>query len=325
MIEAVVSVFPDKRACGWPRWPRGTWADVCTLSQALSRAYSTDAHFCAYETPNGRRLTHEALERGKRPALSVAVFDVDCPAVHGTSEPAPESWRAALLDQVAELARAHPDPFVYMTRGGARIVYTQAEPTVLACQQDAQRWSQDYMIACAYLARRFGIVADPACKDWQRFYRLPRATRELGGKPERWPMYGDPARVGVLMGDAAVEDMVAARRESKAFAPRRVLQFEDSSSDGLGLLFHLLRARGAIIRAHVGGAHVIRCPRESSHSTGCSGDGSTLLFPPAIGKSLGAIACLHGHCSNMSARDWLREFADHELDTARRACLRVAV
>ncbi len=321
MIDAVVSVFPDKRACGWPRWPRGTWAEVCSLSSALSRSYSTDAHFAAYETPNGRRLTREAIDRGKRPVLSVAVFDIDCPAVHGSSAPAPEDWRAALLEQVAELARAHPAPYVYMTRGGARIVYTQPELVVLCSQADAQRWSQDYAIAVNYLARRFGIVADLACKDWQRFYRLPHATRDLGGKPERWAVHGDPAHIGSLSIDATTADVTAARRTSKVFVKRQALAFEPCVSDGRGMLYHLLSASGAIIRPHADGAHVIRCPRESSHSTGFTGDGSTLLFPPAIGKSVGAIACLHGHCSNMSVRDWLQLFSEGDIETAQRACI----
>jgi hypothetical protein len=322
MVDAMVSVFPDKRACGWPRWPHGTWADVVPIGVALVRAYTTDAHFCAYETPNGRRLTREALDRGKRPVLSVAVFDIDCPAVHGSSAPAPDEWRAALLEQVAELARAHPAPYVYGTRGGARIVYMQPEPIVLSSQADAQRWSQDYAIAVNYLARRFGIVADLACKDWQRFYRLPHATRELGGKPERWPAYGDAAHIGPLSIDATAADVTAARRTSKVFAKRRALEFEPCVSDGRGLLYHLLNAQGAIIRPHTcDGALVIRCPREASHSTGSTGDGSTLLFPPAIGKSVGAIACLHGHCANMSVRDWLQLFSERDIETAQRACI----
>lgn len=312
--DPLVSVFPHKRVRGWPRWSRGHFADVCPLSAALSRTYATDAHFCAY-TSNGRRLTREALDRGRRIELSAAVFDIDCPAVHGSAMPAPDEWRAALLDQVAELTKVHPDPLVYMTRGGARIVYT-AELTVLTSQVDAQRWSQHYMVACAYLGRRFGIVADPACKDWQRFYRLPHATREPGGQPERWPEHGDPKRIGVLMIEATRADVDAARCVSSVFVERRVLHFEPCTSSGFGLLYHLLSARGAIIRPHSGGGHIIRCPRESAHSTGNTGDGSTVLYPPARGKSVGAIACLHGHCSHMRVQDWLALFSEQELASA---------
>ena len=75
-------------------------------------------------------------------------------------------------------AAAHPNPYYYETRGGGRIVYVQAEPTVLRSQADAIAWRQEYAIAVAHLARVFGIVADPACSDWQRHYRLPRATRQ---------------------------------------------------------------------------------------------------------------------------------------------------
>lgn len=215
MTDAMVSVFPDKRACGWPRWPHGTWADVVTIGVALSRAYTTDAHFCAYETPNGRRLTTKAIDCGKRVAMNVAVFDVDCPEVHGTSTPAPDAWRAQFLEQVAELERVHPEPFVYATRGGARIVYMLAEPFVVSTQATARRWSQDYATAAAYLERRFGIDADRACKDWQRFYRLPRATRVVGGKPEHWPTHGDTSRIGALTIDAATEADVARGQRNK--------------------------------------------------------------------------------------------------------------
>jgi hypothetical protein len=324
-MSNLVSVFENKRANGWPKHARGRRAFVIELGRALERPYASDAHFTVYATPNGRRLARGALER-VCVEMNAIVFDVDCDAVHGTPAPAPDAWRAGFVDLVGGLGKVHPDPFVYMTRGGARIVYRPDEPIVLCTQADAQEWSRQYAVAVAYLARRFGIVADPACKDWTRFYRLPHATREPGGKPERWPMHGDVSRIGALVIDSTTADVDAVRRTTNAFAPRRELDFEQCTTAGFGLLYHLLRARGAIVRPHTDGAFVVRCPREAAHSTGCTGDGSTLLYPPAHGKTVGAIACLHGHCAGMSVRDWLQLFSDQEREAAQRACItRVAV
>lgn len=319
MSDVVVTVLPNPFAWGWPRHERGWCVDVLPLARALSNTYNTDAHFAAYATSKRRRLTREALDQGTPIELSVIAFDFDCPSVHGTSEPAPDAWRADFLAQVAELAAAHPNPFVYQTRGGARVVYRQAEPTVLRSQDDAQRWSQGYAVCVAHLKRCFGLLADPSCADWQRLYRLPHATRDRGGKPENRPTCGDAARVGTLMLEATHEDVSAARVASKAFRERRVTSFTPCTSDGAGLLYHLLRARGCIIRPHLVGAHVIRCPRESHHSSGFTGDGSTFLYGPASGNCIGAIHCMHAHCAHMSVPDWLRMFSEQELDAARRA------
>ena len=314
----MITIMRDRFTRGWPRHERGDRAYVLPLSPALTRDYRTDAHFAAYVTPNGRRLTREALEVLDGVELTTLVFDVDCGEVHGSKEPAPERWRAELMDRVKALATAHPDPYVYMTRGGARIVYRLDATFVLHTVDDAREWSQRYAIAIAYLGRSFGIVADPACADWQRLYRLPHATRDRGGKPERWPTYGDPSAIGAFTFEPSVADIETAKENSKAFGERHVLDFTPCTADGLGVFFHALRARGDIIRQR-GNAFVVRCPNESEHSCGRTGDGSTLLYRPALGKDLGAIHCLHGHCAGMRIRDWLCLFGDSELASARGA------
>lgn len=87
------------------------------------------------------------------------------------------------------------------------------------------------------------------------------------------------------------------------------------ATDSHGLLYRLLLARGAILAPHVDGGHLIRCPNESAHSSGCTGDTSTVLFPPTPG-GIGAIHCMHGHCANMTARDWLQLFTAQEREAA---------
>jgi hypothetical protein len=314
----VASVMPDRRSRGWPRHEQGESVYVRELGHILARTYRTDGHFVQYATPNGRRLTMDALDH-LEVEIGCIAFDIDCSAVHGSPEPAPETWRVELIEQVRALAAVHGEPFLYMTRGGGRIVCRLPSPVWLRANEDAKRWAQDYAITVAYLDRCFGLQCDAACADWTRLFRCPRATREPGGGPERWPTYGDPYRIASLQIDASSEDMATARDRSKAFAAARVLDFTPCSADGYGLLYHALRARGSLRHARGSNAFVIRCPNEAQHSVGSTADGSTLLYLPARGEELGMVHCKHAHCSGLRVRDWLRLFSETELDVARQA------
>jgi hypothetical protein len=261
-------------------------------------------------------LCSAAVQQGQV-RLEIIAFDSDCPATHGTSTPAPEEWHQGEMSKLAQLHDAHPGVFYYRTRGGYRLVWRQAVPTVLRSESDARSWRQDYLICCAYLRRCFGIEADPSCADWTRLFRLPRATRTPGGEPENWLTIGNPDAVGAFSVEPSEADLAyASKTWPKAFGVPRTLVFDTCTADGQGVLFHALRARGSVVRAH-GGAFVIRCPRESQHSCGRAGDGSTLLYLPAAGEQVGAIHCLHAHCAGLSVRDWLSEFSREELDAAR--------
>ena len=315
-----ITIVRDRYAKGWPRHADGERAYVLGLGEALTRTYRSDAHFVQYATPNDRRLTREAFDEGVIVRMNVIVFDVDCADTHGSSQPAPERWRAELGTKVEALSEAHPAPYFYETRGGARIVYRVGAPFEITSQAGAREWSQHYAIALAYLSRQFGIGADPACHDWQRLFRLPFATRDKGAKPEAWPTRGDAHKIGTLQIPASAADVDAARASSKAFSTSRISALTPCTSSGEGLLFHLLRARGDVLREHTQpGAYVIRCPREFEHSTGRTGDGSSLLYSPAAGEEVGAIHCLHNHCAHMTVRDWVRCFGQIEIDDARRA------
>jgi hypothetical protein len=314
----LVTVLRDRRVRGWPRHDQGDTAYVRELGDVLSRTYRSDAHFCQYRSPNARRLTSDAIDHADV-ELGCIAFDIDCAAVHGTPEPAPAAWRAEVVDGVRALAEVHGQPFLYGTRGGARVVFSIPSPRVLSSSEDAKVWAQDYSIALVHIERCFGLQCDPACADWTRLFRCPRATREPGGKAEQWPTCGDPYRIAALQIDASAEDMATARARSKAFAAARVLDFEPCLADGYGLLFHALRARGSLRRAHGSNAFVIRCPNEAQHSTGVTADGSTLLYLPARGEEIGAVCCKHAHCDRMRVSDWLRLFNDSELADARRA------
>ncbi|MBE7481155.1 MAG: hypothetical protein HS104_14375 [Polyangiaceae bacterium] len=309
-----ITVLRDRYVRGWPAHDDGERAYVLELGTALERPYSTDAHLTAYRTPNGRRLTRDALDRGVAVEMTAVLFDLDGPDHQATPE-----WRRETRERVQALATEHPSPYYYETRGGARLVYIQAEPTVIRTHDDARAWRQQIAVAVAYLERRFGLVADPGCSDWQRLYRLPCATREPGGLPENLPTWGDSQAIGALEIRATHDDVDTARRASKAFREPRVRNIESTSAcDGFGVLYWALRLRNDVIDDRSSGVYVVRCPREREHTTGSTGDGSTLLYlPDRPGDEIGHVHCLHGHCADMTPKRWLAEFSATELATAR--------
>src|SRR5579871_6282633 len=113
----LVTVVLDKYARSWPAREKPLRecdrALVAELGEALERPYATDAHFAAYRTPNDCRLNRDALAAGVIVEISAVVFDVDCPETHGSSEPAPESWRREVREKVCALFDAEGAGFYY--------------------------------------------------------------------------------------------------------------------------------------------------------------------------------------------------------------------
>ncbi|MDB4988673.1 MAG: helicase, phage-associated protein [Myxococcaceae bacterium] len=313
MRDRYVRSWPDK-----PGKPAGERSYVMPLGKALTRSYTSDAHFTSYASPVGRRLSRDALSQTPV-QMTCVVFDVDCDETHGSSQPAPEEWRQQLRAKMAGLHEDHPSSYFYETRGGARIVYTLSTSVVLTGPPDEAQWRQQYAVALAYLARRYGIRGDPACGDWTRLFRLPCATRDPAIGPECRLVVGDAGCIGPMMIKATTADVLAAKRATKVFDDRRVLSFEPSGVIGDGLLFHALSARGYVARQHDAKSYVVRCPNEAEHSSGHTADGSTLLYRSAAGEEVGAICCLHAHCSGLRVQDWLKMFSRSELDAARLA------
>lgn len=59
-----------------------------------------------------------------------------------------------------------------------------------------------------------------------------------------------------------------------------------------------LRAQGKVLGEDRDGALVVACPWEDQHTTGSTGDGSTVWFPAGTnGYPKGHFKCLHGHCA----------------------------
>ena len=118
----------------------------------------------------------------------LAVFDID-----GPQKVVSEDWRIHEAVKLYNLRRAHPALFVYHTAGGYRIIGRLPAPFLIATVRDAQRWAIQYVGWCEYLLK-FRIVADTACKDWTRLYRLPFVVRD--GVAQDHKIKGDASNVG---------------------------------------------------------------------------------------------------------------------------------
>jgi hypothetical protein len=196
----LVPVVADKYVRGWPPNMQAGEGDYIPLHEVLGCTFPTDAHFGAYSRPDvPPRLKNEALkhlgEHGV--AMTLMVFDVDCAEAHREGKPAPDAWFEEEVPKLAALDAAHPGCFVARSKGGYRIIYQLATPFAIRNDDDKARWTLYYRASCAYLARAFGIVADPACADWTRLYRAPHATRDEAAGPEMREVIGDSSTVGV--------------------------------------------------------------------------------------------------------------------------------
>lgn len=192
------------RATGWPKRLEPSDIDHAAylpLGEALARTYPFDAHACQYSVPEiSRRLgANDDREESKltiwdrlpEGGIPMVAFFIDVePSLHAT--PTAE-WYAGEATKLRCLLTQHPAGFVYTTRGGYRVVY-QIEPQFICTPTDAAQWSLHYTTWIEYLAQRCGIAADGACKDWQRYFRLPRVVRE--GVAQQPEMYGDPSAIG---------------------------------------------------------------------------------------------------------------------------------
>lgn len=296
----MISVMRNRYVRALPRY--GERVYPLSVGYAMRRAYTSDAHFVAYTSALGRRLSRESLTHGAVATIGIIAIDVDCPDVHGTSDDAPPTWRAETLGIVRAIASDHGAPYYYETRGGARLIYRLPVPSWISTPDDESQWSLDYLVTLAYLRRRYGLRGDVACADWTRLYRLPRATR--GDAPECRATRGDPDRIAELHISPESRDLAAAREVHR---PSRQPAYAEVPRDVATRcrLYTALRARGDILGRR-GNAWVIRCPRNAEHSSGRPGDGSTLLYPPPADSGDGRIHCLHAGCRGVRWPEWAR-------------------
>jgi len=179
---------------------------------------------------------------------------------------------------------------------------------------------------CAYLARRFELHVDPSCKDWQRLYRLPHATRTEGGTPEEHDVLGEPRRIGMWHCDPTAEDLELAKTLHKRVASATQGQRTVTAAwpRGLGcisegILFYAFGARGWLGPAIEPGKWAVVCPWEASHTKGTRFDTSTIIFASGNGEAVGWFHCSHAHCADRDLQDVRGLFTPAELVQARRA------
>jgi hypothetical protein len=318
----MVPVLGSTSARSWPLHERGAFARYMRASEALTARHATDAHFAAYSLPDQpRRLATVAVDRVPEGVpMVLAVFDVDCGAAHaaggGAQGEADVAWWEGELRKIGVLLAAHPGGFVYRTRGGYRLVYALADPVVLRSPDDGTRWKSKYVAWCRYLAARFGIVADAACKDWTRLYRLPRVLRDAAASPENRPTLGDPRALG-----SWVCPIVAAMPDEPEPRPPRPPVVAGGEprptwNGDPGALFRALQARGMVGKALGPGKWAVACPWSSAHTKGTPYDSSTVLFAPGPGQDLGWWHCSHAHCQGRTLGDVLGTLDPGELAAA---------
>jgi transposase-like protein len=218
----MIPVFPRREVRAFPGFDHGAFARYMDLGLALTSVFPTDVHFAAYHVPSiPRRLSSDALGHVEGGVPMVAlVFDVDDEEAHRRQTPSTHAWFARELPKLERLFFKHPHGFAYRTKGGYRIVYLLEPVFRIADDEDRRAWTKRYVRELCYLARRFGIIGDPACRDWTRLFRLPHGTREAGRGPELRGIIGDPAALGAwghaleadVSADAALATQLSARR-----------------------------------------------------------------------------------------------------------------
>lgn len=191
-----VACVPTKRQKG-----AGTLSDkvspmiVKPLKQAFGDRWTTDAHFCCYVVlQKGEQIEHwprlkkvvldQIEEQGGSVRMTMLVIDYDnkdnvTPEIlesKGDHE-GKVAWDEELIEQFwPRVDRAVegglPMPnMIYTTKNGARFVY------VLSEQIDV-RIAEDYHRGLVHAFGKAGLIADPACSDWTRLFRLPFVSRD---------------------------------------------------------------------------------------------------------------------------------------------------
>ena len=315
----VIPIIPSQRQRAWPKCAGAHRISYLPLRIALTRAFTSDAHFAAYSLPtHPYRLSSGAVGHPELPdgvVLVLAILDLD-----GHDHASIGTWWNTERPKIITLRDVHPGIYAYRTRSGARLNGVLPDPIILRTREDAEAWRQQYLMWVAYLVRAFGIHADPACKDWTRLYRLPHATRDPGGQPESHEVVGDAGHVGVWAPTITPEDVARAAALGKRPSTRvpRVPRAATYGT-GEGLLYHAFNDRGWIGQAIETGKWAVACPWEALHTRGERFDTSTVLWAPGPGEVVGWWYCSHAHCQRWDLRDVLSLFTPPELERAKAA------
>lgn len=155
--------------------------EMVPFEEAFSREWEIDAHFVTYDVPSfedfprlnkSSRVLQDLIDDGHEVVTTMFALDYD--------NPEHVAWTPEMLVEFEGRSRhaAQAEPLIggwhayYTTKHGARFVYVLKEPLPVGEETEAlhrdlvRTWGQH------------GIVLDPCCSDWTRFFRLPKVTRE---------------------------------------------------------------------------------------------------------------------------------------------------
>lgn len=207
--DVLVPVFPSRRVVGWAGPSSETTPPTVQhlpLRDALSRPFSTDAHFAAYSLPDFPYRLRKGVVGAIPVPMIALILDIDGHKYEGLAF---EEWMQREAAQIALLQHEHPGTYAHRTRQGYRLVSLLREPFIIRSERDAAGWKRFYLYHGLYLAYEFGIEFDPACADWTRLFRLPHATREQGGSPEEYPSWGNLHDISELkVGAFSIRDAI---------------------------------------------------------------------------------------------------------------------
>lgn len=176
----------------------GTPGERVTLETLAKTSYDTDVHWAPYDmaepmdgpTPTPRRVTLATLTETPI-VLGFFVADVDT-ANHATAD---SEWLADVAQRLSmRVTDERALPWLYRTRGGARIVWT-IDLVWVDSVDTADAWKRAYTDRLLALHKSTGIVGDPACSDSVRLYRAPNVVRD-GARVWGDTVLGVPHRPG---------------------------------------------------------------------------------------------------------------------------------
>lgn len=317
-------ILPGQKIAGFPKAKKPRTLATDNLINIFATHWREDVHFTQYaviESIGPYRYNNEifkspGFEEAKKSGESIEIicvaFDIDSPAKKSGEAGAVDLWFELERPKIQALLEAHPGGFVWRTKGGWRGVWNYSFR--IGSADDAAMWKKNYLAAIVYLQREFGIIADPACNDWNRLHRVPFGIREneanFGwGEPIIRETIGTLSGTFDVVGAPTEADRTEARRvhlnawKSVTEITSKVAKADEPSKasviDGPFVWEKILRNRNAITRELAPGKWAIRCANEQSHST--QSDTSTVLYAPGPGECIGHIYCAHAHCAGL---DW---------------------
>lgn len=219
-MTVLIPTYVKDQARSWPKHEDAPDVPYAPVEQVLWARHPVDAHFSAYSCPQlpKRLSTHppayERIPGGVQMVLMVA--DADDPVAHEQETPARPGWRFVEQEKVKALLAAHPGILYYETKAGYRLVGGLGRPVRIADDSEYRDWRTRYLCWLGWLSRTWGIVGDPAMRDWTRAYRAPRVMRD--GVPQDPPMWG---QLGAIDREPEPADLQEVRRlaaQDKAWA-----------------------------------------------------------------------------------------------------------